>query len=201
MRRTQVWLLVDDSGSMYATWGDPDGRRYAAAQSLLGLMRRSGGGRAGVVHWGSSAPEAMLTGLTDLRRGRRALDGALTMPWMSLGGTDLPAALRRVAEHVREPSPAETLLVVPITDGIEDVRGETHLAVQALPPGCVHTVLVDRASQCDADMEAAWRSVAFGSFTRLRSFDTRTMAEQLASVLADALALSPADDGDAEDTP
>jgi hypothetical protein len=45
-------------------------------------------------------------------------------------------------------------------------------------------------------MEAAWRSVAFGSFTRLRSFDTRTMAEQLASVLADALALSPADDDD-----
>jgi phosphodiesterase/alkaline phosphatase D-like protein len=50
-------------------------------------------------------------------------------------------------------------------------------------------LLVDRSNGCSPDMEAAWRSVAFGSFTRLTSLDTRGMATELAQVLAAALDL------------
>ena len=31
MAKTEIWFLMDDSGSMYASWGDPTGIRYAAA--------------------------------------------------------------------------------------------------------------------------------------------------------------------------
>jgi hypothetical protein len=35
---------VDETGSMYGSFGDPTGIRYAAAQSLVAMQRRSGGG-------------------------------------------------------------------------------------------------------------------------------------------------------------
>ena len=67
-------FAIDDSGSMYGSFGDPTGIRYAAAQSLVAMQRRSGGGLAGVVHWGTSAPEDMVTPLVDVCRKQRLLD-------------------------------------------------------------------------------------------------------------------------------
>lgn len=183
---TEVWFVMDDSGSMYANWGDPTGIRYAAALSLLRLMREAGGGRAGVVHWGSSAPAALVVGPLSTRR-RKPLTTSLSVPAVTLGGNDLPAALHRTSAHAARD---RMLLVYVITDGIEAVTDATHNAVATLPPDSVHLLLVDRAHQCDAAMEAAWRTVAFGSFTRLGTFNTRGMAEQLAGQLADALGLT-----------
>jgi len=184
--RIEVWFVMDDSGSMYATWGDPTGIRYAAALSLLRLMREASGGYAGVVHWGSTAPDEMVTGPLPVRR-RRPLNASLAVPATTLGGNDLPAALRRTAERADRD---RAVLACVITDGIETVTDSTHESVSALPPGSVHLLLVDRARQCDPAMEAAWRAVAFGSFTRLNTFNTRAMAEQLAAVLSRALGLA-----------
>ena len=38
-----VMIFIDDSGSMYGLIGDRSGIRYAAAQSLVAMQRRSGG--------------------------------------------------------------------------------------------------------------------------------------------------------------
>ena len=186
---TDVWFVMDDSGSMYAQWGDWSGIRYAAALSVLGMMRRAGGGSAGVIHWGSSAPEGMALGPVGIRRGDRKLKASLTIPDPTLGGNDLPAALRLAGDRIGTPAPERNLLVLVITDGVEAVTKETHAAVARIPEGCVHMLLVDRSHQCDAQMEAAWRSVAFGSFTRLESFETSVMAHKLAAVVADSLGL------------
>ncbi len=78
-------------------------------------------------------------------------------------------------------------LVFVITDGIEAVTTSVHRGVGALPPGSVHMLLVDRASGCTEEMEADWRGVAFGSFTRLDDADTRAMGDQLAATVAAAI--------------
>ncbi len=188
-RHVTAVFAVDDSGSIYGTYGDPTGVRYAAAKSLIALQRRSGGGQAAVVHWGTEAPEEMVMPLTDVRRGRRALQAGLRIPpW--LGGNDLPAALRRTAEVLASGPRGGIPLVFPITDGIEAVTPETHAAVAALPAGCVHMLLIDRSGGCSPDLENAWRTVAFGSFTRLPHLDTNDMALTLARIYADALGLS-----------
>ena len=93
VERTVVMFLCDDSSSMYGASGDPGGVRYGAALSVLGLMERSGGGRAGVVHWGSEAPRSMAVEPIDIKRGRRKLHKALTIP-KELGGTNLAGALK-----------------------------------------------------------------------------------------------------------
>ena len=182
-------FATDDSGSMYGSFGDPTGIRYAAARSLVAMQRRSGGGLAGVVHWGTSAPEEMVTPLVDVRRKRRLLDRGLQIP-KTLGGNDLPAALRRVAEMLPPLDRNDIPLVFVITDGIEDVTAETHAAVAALPKGSVHMLLVDCSNGCSEEMEQAWRTVAFGSFTRLPHFDTKAMAMALATAYAQSLGLS-----------
>ena len=51
--RAVVIFAIDGSGSVHGAAGtDPEGARNAACLSVLDLMRRHGGGRAGVVHWG-----------------------------------------------------------------------------------------------------------------------------------------------------
>jgi hypothetical protein len=182
-------FAIDDSGSMYGSFGDPTGIRYAAAQSLVALQWRSGGGLAGVVHWGTSCPEEIVTPPVDVRRKRRLLDTGLQIP-ETLGGNDMPAALRRVAELLARLGRNDVLLVFVITDGIESVTAETHAAVAALPKGSVHLLLVDCSNGCSEDMEQAWRTVAFGSFTRLPHFDTTAMAMALATVYAQSFGLS-----------
>jgi len=182
-------FAIDDSGSMYGLFGDPTGIRYAAAQSLVAMQRRSGGGLAGVVHWGTWAPYDMVTPLVDVRRNRRLLNRGLTIP-ETLGGNDMPAALRRVAEVLPPLGRNDVPLVFVITDGIEDVTAEMHAAVAALPQGTVHMLLIDCWNGCSEEMERAWRTVAFGSFTRLPHFDTKAMAMALAAVYAQSLGLS-----------
>jgi hypothetical protein len=186
--KTTITFLIDDSGSMYGAWGDPTGIRYAAAESVLMLMRRHGGGRAGVIHWGSTVPPELALAPVDVRRDRKALRRALTIP-QSLLGNDLPAALRAAASSVGSARQEEVSLVFVVTDGIEAVTTDTHAAVAALPEGAVHMVLVDRSNGCTPPMEAAWQAVAFGSFTRLQTFDTKAMAIQIAATFAHALEL------------
>ena len=187
-QRAYTVFAIDDSGSMYGPFGDPTGIRYAAAQSLVALQRRSGGGMVGVVHWGTSAPEELVTPLADVRRNRRRLTQGLRIP-ETLGGNDMPAALRRVADlsPVRQ---RDIPLTFVITDGIEDVSPDTHAAVAALPRASVHLLLVDCSNGCSEEMEQAWRTVAFGSFTRLSHFDTASMAMTLATVYSESLGLS-----------
>lgn len=187
--RMLVVFACDDSGSMYGTWGDPTGIRYAAALSLVGLMERSGGGRAAVVHWGTEAPIGLALTPVRVRQGRRALRRALTVP-PTLGGNDLPLALERCRLVTPGATPDEHVVHFVLTDGIEPVTAAVHAAVAALPPGSVHMLLVDRSGGCGAGMEADWRSVAFGSFTRLQTFETAAMSRQLAEIFAGSMGLS-----------
>ncbi|MBB3602769.1 hypothetical protein FHT40_002430 [Mycolicibacterium sp. BK556] len=187
--RVKAVYAPDDSGSMYGSFGDPTGIRYAAAQSMVGLQRRSGGGEAGVVHWGSDAPVELVTSLVDVGRGRRLLDKALQIP-PTLGGNDLPAALRRVSEVLAGTSRGDIPLVFVISDGIEAVTTDTHAAIAALPRNSVHMLLVDRSTGCTEEIEKDWATVAFGSFTRLPDLDTTAMAMSLANIYANALGLS-----------
>jgi hypothetical protein len=181
--------VVDDSGSEYGSFGDPTGIRYAAAKSLIALQRQSGGGLAGCVHWGSDAPLHLVTRPVDVRKERRTLDRALHIP-PTLGGNDMPGALRRAAEILPPLHANEIPLIFVISDGIEYVTSATHDAVAALPPGSVHVLLVDRSNGCTPDMELAWATVAFGSFTRLTTLDTKAAASELGQVYANALGLT-----------
>ena len=192
LRLLVVFFLCDDSGSMYGSWGDPTGVRYAAAQSLLGLIERSSGrgasSRAGVIHWGTDAPAELALAPVDVRRGRKALKQALTVP-PTLMANNLPLALSRARQMTPPLIDEEQAIYYVLTDGIEDVTPVMHAAIAALPPGSVHMVLVDRSGGCDPAREAAWNGVAFGSFTRLKTFDTTEMAQQLAEVFAASIDL------------
>lgn len=183
-----VQFLCDDSGSMYGAYGDRDGVRYAAALSLLRLMERAGGGRCGVVHWGTDAPSSLALAPVDIKRGRRALKQALTVP-PTLGGNNLPLALTRARKLMPRLADNEQSLTLVLSDGIEPVTPAMHAAVAALPPRSVHMLLVDRSGGCNTAMEQAWSTVAFGSFHRLNVFDTKVMAFQLAEILADSIGL------------
>jgi len=198
IQKVLVFFVVDDSGSLYGVWGDPGGVRYAAALSLLGLMERSAGkkaGRAAVIHWGTTAPAELALVPVEVKRGRRALRQALTIP-PTLGGTNLAAALDRAHAMTPELLEAEQVVYYVLSDGIEEVTAAIHAAVGALPAGSGHMVLVDRSGGCDPAMEAAWQAVAFGSFTRLKTFDTREMSLQLAEIFASSMGLSMAEQPD-----
>jgi hypothetical protein len=192
LRLLVVFFLCDDSGSMYGSWGDPTGVRYAAAQSLLGLIERGSGrgasSRAAVIHWGTDAPAELALAPVDVKRGRKALRGALTVP-PTLMANNLPLALARAHEMTPTLIGEEQAIYFVLSDGIEDVTPAMHAAIGALPAGSVHMVLVDRSGGCDPAREAAWNSVAFGSFTRLKTFDTGEMARQLAEVFAASIGL------------
>lgn len=187
-KRSCTVFAVDRSGSMYGAWGDPSDICGAAAESLIDLQRRSGGGRSLIVPWGTDAPAHLVTGPLDVRRGRRELSKALRTH-SSLGGNDLPAGLARVAERLPALDDDETVAVYVLTDGGESVTQATHDAVAALPPGSVHLCLIDKARMCTPDMEAAWRTVAFGSFTRFEQLDVRSIAHQMVSIYGRTLGI------------
>ncbi len=185
VRKVSIVLPTDDSGSMYAPWGDPTGVRRAAALSVVDLMRRGGGGRVGVVHWGSIAPAELSFALTPVRN-RRVIDRALQIPSVSLGGNNFPAALARSHELLTAAPHSSIQLVVAITDGVEDVGTDTAAQIALLPAGCVHVVLVDHSGGCGPDLESAWRALDLGSFTRLDVLHTQRMAWQIADIVAHA---------------
>jgi hypothetical protein len=190
VRKVSVWFDEDDSGSMYyPPSGDQRGVRYAVALSLIDLMRRSGGGRAGVIHWGSYAERELALTLVDVKTGRRQLERALTIPLLTLGGNNLPDALRLTAELTPTLDKDEQLLIFVIGDGIEAVTPDVHATIAGLPAESVHMLLVDTANGCDAAMEAAWRSCALGSFERLEVFDVAQLAHQIGDVFARTLGL------------
>lgn len=182
-------FVIDDSGSLYfGAGGDTTGIRYAASLSLIGLMRRIGGGAAAVVHYGSDAPAEMVTPLLDVKREGRRLKRALTIPAPSLGGTNVASGLARCAPLLQSrPFPNPVTFI--IGDGLENVSAKAHAAVAALPPESAHLLLVDKLGACDAALEAGWRSLPLGSITRLDVFDTKAMAWQLAEIFASSMGL------------
>lgn len=188
-KRTVCAYVPDRSGSMYGAWGDPSDVCGAAAESLIELQRRSGGGRALVVPWGTDAPANLVVGPLDVRKGKKALSTALR-EHTSLGGTDLPRALRQVKASMPALAPDDIPLIFVLSDGIESVTAEMHSAIAALPKGSVHMCLVDRANGCTPQMEAAWRTVKFGSFTRLNHLDVSSMTAQLVDIYATTLGLT-----------
>lgn len=181
-------FLMDDSGSMYGTWGDDTGVRYAAAQSLVNMMRRSGGGRAAVVHWGTDAPTDQVLALTDIRRGTGKIEKALQIP-PTLGGNNLPRALDRAYEVLTIARPNEIPVVYVLTDGCEDLSADLVTPLRRLPGGAVHVLLVDRSNGCSPALEAEWQRLPLGSFRRLDHLDTAHLAWQLGDVLAETLGL------------
>jgi hypothetical protein len=182
-----VEFVIDDSGSMYGSYGDDTGIRYAAANSLVRLMRRSGGGRAGVIHWGSCVGGVLQ--ITDIKKDRKEIDRALSIP-PDLGGTEMGPALSRAAEELSGLAAGETPVVFVITDGICDPDGYVTSAMANLPSSSVHLLLIDRSNCCSQGLEATWRATPASTVTRLNHLDTKGMALELAQVFADSLGLS-----------
>lgn len=181
-----VMFAIDGSRSVHGAGGtDPYGTRNAACLSLVDLMRRYGGGRAGVVHWGQTAPADLAWAPMPVRRGR--LWRALCLQPM-LGGTNPAAALARVRELVPAASPGQTLVVLLLTDGQHLGHGlERELA--QLPAHSVHLLLVDPSGDCDGQ-EGAWRALPWGSLTRLQSpRDHARVAWESGMVLARSIGL------------
>ena len=170
---------MDDSGSMYGTWGDPTGVRYAAARSVLEFLRRCGAGQLGVIHWGSTAPEELALPPTDVRKGRGQILKALRIP-PTLGGNNLGAALRLAAKW-------SCTLTVVITDGMEDFSLDLRRPIGALPEASIHVLLIDRSRGCGPEFEAQWRSLPLGSFVRLDDSDVLRMAHQIAELICRAV--------------
>lgn len=186
---TPVAFVIDDSGSLYfGAGGDTTGVRYAAALSLLGLIRRAGGGNAAVVHYGSNAPEELATPPLDAKRDWRQLKQALTIPVPNLGGTNVASGLARCAEALAGAGPGDPVVYI-VGDGIEAVSATARQALEALPPNSAHLLLVDRSGACDAALEAGWRSLPLASIERLEVFDAGAMAWQLAEIFASSIGL------------
>jgi hypothetical protein len=181
--------IIDHSGSMYPqTSGDATGIRCAAALSLVGLQRTSGGGMTYVVGWGTTVPDELVFGPLDVIRDRKAIKAALTVP-PTLGGNDLPLALRRTLQ-VAPPQRGKTYIYLVISDGIEAVTQATRDALAALPRGAVHMILVDRGSGCSPAMEADWNNAGFASVVRLKTFNTLEMAHELGDIYATTVGLT-----------
>jgi hypothetical protein len=191
VRKIVTKILVDRSGSMdCGSWGgDPTDVCGAAGESVFGLLRRSGGGLVTIIPWGSDAPPERITGPLDVRRNFRTLRTAMR-DRAGLGGTNLFAGLARAAEIQPTLAPDEIPLTLIFSDGIQDVSPAVHAAVAALPPSSVHMCLIDRFNGCTPDLEAAWQSVPFASFTRLDVLDVRNLAIQIAEIYAGATDLS-----------
>lgn len=183
--------VPDWSGSTFSVWaGDPNDVIGAVAVSAIRWLARHGGGSAGVLPWGSSPAldcavgPLSVTHKRDAKRLRTAIRARV-----NLGGNDLPAALRAVADRtVALPSDTIPLIWVP-TDGIETVTDATHHAVDALPAGSVHLVLIDPLHGCTENMEDEWRSVNFGSVTRIEDLSVRNVAATVAELCCAALGL------------
>jgi hypothetical protein len=149
------------------------------------LMHRCGGGRAGVVHWGSTAPADLALGPVAVRRAQ--LRRALTIQ-PRLGGTNPAAALVRVRQLIPALDPGQIPVVLMLTDG-QDLGSGLVEELALLPGGCVHLLLLDPSGDCYGQ-EATWRALPWGSFTRLESFyDPRRVAWQSGEVLARSIGL------------
>jgi len=181
-----VMFAIDGSGSVHGPDGtDPWGARNAACLSVIDLMRRHGGGRAGVVHWGQTAPADLAVAPMSVhsRRLRRAVS---MQP--KLGGTNPELALARVRQLIPALGPGQMLLVLMVTDGQDLGRGLQRELAQ-LPLGCVHLLLVDPSGDCYGQ-EARWRTLRWGSFTRLDNLrDLRRVAWNCGAVLARSIGL------------
>lgn len=181
-----VMFAIDGSGSVHGPHGtDPHGARNAACLSVVDLMHRYGGGRAGVVHWGQTAPADLALPPMPVRRGR--LRRVLAMQPM-LGGTNPAAALARVRQLVPAVSPGQTLVVLLLTDG-QDLGDGLAGQLAQLPPVSVHLLLVDPSGTCYG-REKVWQALAWGSFTRLANLhDPQRVAWESGAVIARCIGL------------
>ncbi|GAB2746955.1 hypothetical protein [Sinomonas soli] len=187
--RLHFETVPDWSGSTFSVWGgDPNDVIGAVALSVFLWQRRYGGGTAGVLPWGTAPAGHLAVGPLPVKKDFKRLKEAIRNR-VNLGGNDLPAALRLAAERTSG-LPADTVPFywVP-TDGIETVTSSTHEAVNALQPGSVHLVLIDPLHGCSPEMEADWRTVPFGSVTRIDDLSVRTVATTIAQLCAAAIGL------------
>ena len=183
---TVVMFAIDGSGSVHGAAGtDPEGVRNAACLSVLDLMRRHGGGRAGVAHWGETAPEDLA--LAPVPVHQRRVKRMVSLQPM-LGGTNPAAALARVRQLIPPIGTQQTLAVLLLTDGQDLGEGlESELA--QLPARSVHLILADPSGDCFG-RETAWRALPWGSFTRLGNLRDRTrVAWESGAVLARSIGL------------
>jgi hypothetical protein len=181
-----VIFAIDESGSVHGPDGtDPQGARSAACLSVVDLMRRHGGGRAGIVHWGNTAPASLALAPMPVYH-RRLQRGLELHP--KLGGTRPEVALTRVRKLIRENSSGRTLAVLLITDG-QNLGTGLDQALRQLPARSVHLILVDPSGDCWGQ-EAAWRELPWGSFTRLESLsDHKRLARESGTVIARSIGL------------
>lgn len=192
VKRVHVTFLIDDSGSMYWHYGDPEGVRYAVALSIVDMLRRHGAKgnapRATVIHWGTDAPHALAAGPLNLsdKKTKKQLDTALTIP-PTLGGNDMARAFRAAKDRQRGDSGDTISLTFVLTDGIESVTQSTRDTLAALPAQSVHMLLIDRSHGCNEQMEADWRALPLGSFSRLNTWDTRSLATDVRTQVVAAL--------------
>lgn len=189
VRKLHFETAPDWSGSTFSVWGgDPEDVIGAVAISLFMLLRRYGGGTAGVTPWGTSPAIELAVGPLQVKKDLKRLKAAARHR-VNLGGNDLPAAVRAIGSKVSRLPPGTTSFIWIPTDGIETVTQDTHDAVAALPPDSVHLVLIDPMHGCSEAMENDWRSVAFGSVTRIEDLSVRNVATTIAQLVADSLGL------------
>jgi hypothetical protein len=181
-----VLFAIDGSGSVHGSDGtDPRGARNAACLAVVDLLRRQGGGRAGVVHWGSTAPADLALAPVAVRRAR--LRRALSMQ-PRLGGTNPAVALARVRQLIPAFGLGQTPVVLMLTDG-QDLGTGLAQELALLPAGCVHLLLVDPSGDCYGQ-ETAWRALPWGSFTRLENLsDPQRVAWESGAALARSIGL------------
>lgn len=188
-RHLHFETLPDWSGSTFSVWGgDPNDVIGASSLSVMLWLRRYGGGTAGTLPWGTAPAGHLAVGPLPVTKDLKRLKAGIRNR-INLGGNDLPAALRHAKKRTAG-LPANTVPVywVP-TDGIETVTAATHEAVNALPPGSVHLVLIDPLHGCSPEMEADWRKVPFGSVTRIDTLTVRNVATTIAELCAAAIGL------------
>jgi hypothetical protein len=181
-----VIFAIDDSASVHGPYGtDPGGARNAACLSVIDLMQRHGGGRAGVVHWGDTAPASLA--LPPMPVGRGRLQRGLRLKPV-LGGTQPAAALARAYKLIQRSGSGRTLAVLLLTDG-QDLGARLEHALRQLPASSVHLILVDPSGDCWGQ-EAVWRQLPWGSFTRLENVsDRKRLAWESGAVIARSLGL------------
>jgi hypothetical protein len=181
-----VIFAIDDSASVHGPDGtDPGGIRNAACLSVMDLMQRHGGGRAGVVHWGDTAPATLALAPMPVHR-RRLQRGLRLQP--VLGGTQPAVALARVRKLIQGTGSGRTLAVLLLTDG-QDLGAGLEQALGQLPAHSVHLILVDPSGDCWGQ-EAAWRELPWGSLTRLENLsDRKRLAWESGAVIACSIGL------------
>ena len=181
-----VIFAIDDSASVHGPDGtDPGEARNAACLSVIDLMQRHGGGRAGIVHWGDTAPASLALAPMPVRYGRLRR-GLRLQP--VLGGTQPTVALARVRKLIQGTGSGRTLAVLLLTDG-QDLGAGLEQALEQLPARSVHLILVDPSGDCWGQ-EEAWRELPWGSFTRLENLsDCKRLAWESGTVIAHTVGL------------